>query len=47
MFGTATELAERNNIKEQTIRFYSTPAHKRRRNQRDNTVIVIKVEEDD
>jgi len=47
MCGTDKELAERQNIKRQTIRFYASPAYKKRRNQSENALIVIKLEEDD
>jgi len=44
--GTLEELEKRLNINKNTIYFYSTPAYKKRIRNPDNTIVGIKVEDD-
>lgn len=46
--GTAEELAEWHGVRKETIYFYATPAHKKRRiNSKDgNYIMVIKLEDE-
>lgn len=45
--GTAEELAERMNVKADTIRYRTTPTYKRRSPDDSNRIVVIKIEEDE
>ena len=45
--GTRKELAEKLNIKPNSIKFYSTPIYRKRTKDKPNSLIVIKIEDDE
>ena len=47
MYGTAKEIAERQNIKRQTIFFYNTEAYKNRTYAKKNSLIVIRLDDEE
>lgn len=45
--GTAKELAEKLNVKVETIRFYNTPTYKKRVKQGKNRKVLVEIEDDE
>lgn len=45
--GTVDEIAEKQGIRPETIYFYTTPAHQKRRANSKNAMIAIEIEDDD
>lgn len=41
--GTASELAERNGISRETIKFYATPSGRKRAEKRKDALVVVKL----